>query len=82
MGVETLLGRSMRGRFVKALKRSVIQVPGMPKYPMVSAVSLHILLFHIMFAVNAENYDPYGIWTSLKMVLTPLNVNRYRLLKN
>jgi hypothetical protein len=30
-----------------------------------------------MFAVNAENYDPYGIWTSLKMVLTPLNVNRY-----
>jgi hypothetical protein len=34
-----------------------------------------------MFAVNAENYDPYGIWTSLNMVLTPLNVNRYRLLK-
>ncbi len=25
-----------------------------------------------MFAVIAVNYDPYGIWTSLKMVLTPL----------
>jgi hypothetical protein len=43
--------------------------------------SLPFLLFHIMFAVNAENYDPFGIWTLLKMVLTPLNVNRYRLLK-
>jgi hypothetical protein len=29
-------------------------------------------LCHICFAVNAVNYDPYGIWTSLKMVLTPL----------
>jgi hypothetical protein len=25
-----------------------------------------------MFAVNALNYDTYGIWTSLKMVLTLL----------
>jgi hypothetical protein len=33
-----------------------------------------------MFAVNVVN-DSYGIWTSLKMVLTPLNVNRYWLLK-
>jgi hypothetical protein len=30
-----------------------------------------------MFAVKAANYDPYGIWTPLKMVLTALNVNGY-----
>jgi hypothetical protein len=35
-----------------------------------------VLLFNIIFVV-----DPYGIWTSLKMVLTLLNFNRYRLLK-
>jgi hypothetical protein len=28
--------------------------------------------FDHMFAVNALNYDTYGIWTSLKMVLTLL----------
>jgi hypothetical protein len=35
-----------------------------------------------MFAVNAVKYDPYGIWKSLKMVLTLLNVNHYQLLKS
>jgi hypothetical protein len=30
-----------------------------------------VLLFNTIFVV-----DPYGIWTSLKMVLTPLNVKR------
>ncbi len=34
------------------------------------------LLFNNVFVV-----DPYGIWTSLKRVLKPLNINRYRLLK-
>jgi hypothetical protein len=34
-----------------------------------------------MFAVNAVHYDPFGTWTSFKMVLMPLNVNRYDLLK-
>jgi malate synthase len=34
---------------------------------------LLVVLFHIRFAVNAIN-DSYGIWPSLKMVLTPLNV--------
>ncbi len=32
------------------------------------------------FAVNAVNVN--GTWTLLKVVLTPLNVYRYRLLKN
>ncbi len=35
-----------------------------------------VLLFNSIFVV-----DPYDIWTTLKMVLTPLNVNRYRLFK-
>ncbi len=43
---------------------------------------LLIIVFHIMFVVNAVNFDPYGIWTTLKMVLTLLNVNHYRLLKS
>jgi hypothetical protein len=30
-----------------------------------------------MFGVNAVHYDPFGTWTSLKMILTPLNGNRY-----
>ncbi len=30
---------------------------------------------------NSVN-DSYGIWTSLKMVLTSLNVNRYRIFKS
>jgi hypothetical protein len=38
--------------------------------------SFLVLLFHIIFVV-----DRYGIWTSLKMVLTLLNINRYQLLK-
>jgi hypothetical protein len=33
--------------------------------------------FHFIFVV-----DPYGIWTLLKMVLPPQNVNRYRLFKS
>jgi hypothetical protein len=37
--------------------------------------------FPFTFAVNAVN-GSYGIWTSLKMILTPLNFNRYQLLKN
>jgi hypothetical protein len=36
--------------------------------------------FPFYVAVNAVN-GSYGIWTSLKMVLTPLNVNRYHFLK-
>ncbi len=28
-----------------------------------------------MFVVNAVNYDPYGMWTALKMVLMLLNIN-------
>jgi hypothetical protein len=32
-----------------------------------------------MFAENAVSYDT---WTALKNVLTPLNINRYRLLKS
>jgi hypothetical protein len=39
------------------------------------------ILFHFTFAVNAVN-GSYGIWTSLKMVLTPLNINGYQLFKN
>jgi hypothetical protein len=35
-----------------------------------------------MFAVNAVNYDPYGIRKLLKMVLMPLNVNPYPLFKS
>jgi hypothetical protein len=31
-----------------------------------------------MFAVNAVNYDPYGILILLKTVLTPLNINRHQ----
>jgi hypothetical protein len=51
---------------------------------LLSAILLQIILVHFMFAVNAENYDPYGIWTSLKMVLlqpfkklTALNINNF-----
>jgi hypothetical protein len=40
------------------------------------------LYFPIIIAENAVKYDTYGIWTSFKNVLTPLNVNRYQLLKN
>jgi hypothetical protein len=39
------------------------------------------MLFHIAFAATAVN-DSYGIWTSLKMDLTPLKANRYRLFKS
>jgi hypothetical protein len=39
------------------------------------------MLFHITFAVNAVNNSD-GKWTSLKIDLTPLNVNRYRLFKS
>jgi hypothetical protein len=38
--------------------------------------------YYSMFAIHAVNYDTYGIWTLLKNVLTPLNVNRYWLLKS
>ncbi len=37
--------------------------------------------FPYKFAVNAVN-DTHDTWTSLKVVLTPLNVNRYRLFKS
>jgi hypothetical protein len=39
------------------------------------------ILFHITFAVNVLN-DTYGTRTSLKVVLTPLNANHYRLFKS
>ncbi len=39
------------------------------------------MLFYIAFEVIAVN-DTYGTWTLLKMVLTPLNVNRYQLFKS
>jgi hypothetical protein len=35
-----------------------------------------VLIFNIIFV------DPYGIWTLLKRVLTPLNVYRYRRFKS
>ncbi len=35
-----------------------------------------VLLFYIIFVV-----DPYGIWTLLKLIISPLNVNRYRFFK-
>jgi hypothetical protein len=39
----------------------------------------HTLLYK--FAVNEVN-DTHDAWTSLKVVLTPLNVNRYQLFKS
>ncbi len=44
---------------------SVVRVPGMFKLTFVSAVSLRTILFHIMFAVKAENYDPYGTYMDI-----------------
>jgi hypothetical protein len=38
--------------------------------------------FPYMFAIHAVNYDTYGIWTLLKNVLIPLNVNCYILLES
>jgi hypothetical protein len=38
--------------------------------------------FPYYVVVNAVNYDTYGIWTSLKNVLTLLNVTRYRIFKS
>jgi hypothetical protein len=36
-------------------------------------------IFNYTFQIFVE--DPFDIWTSLKMVLTPLHINRYRLYK-
>jgi hypothetical protein len=36
--------------------------------------------YYVCSKCGKKPYDPYGVWTLLKMVLMPINVNRYRLL--
>ncbi len=60
---------------------TVPQINYAPSYDDITTpTSLSSAHFHITIAVNVVN-DTYGTWTLLKVVLTPLTVNHYQLLK-